>query len=256
MTIKEAATLKKGDKVQLTRDDRVATVTKVRVFGARDIAVSFKFARENVQTFTSAAAFRSLKFALPLLALLFASMAHAGRFDASLDALFGPAPTEDAGTPSEEFGENWFDAFVQTGEVGELEADVEPIVLLSSEARSVAAAAPMAEGPVLPLEEFVSVYLNSTPAQRSKAMGVALKPLLKGQRNKDQVRDCSVHAGEIVADRVVGDFLFSREPASAEETADALVAGIGVCLGSADVKGAEIIAAFAEAISVALARPE
>ena len=184
------------------------------------------------------------------LVLAFSGTAHAGLFD-GFNSFWSDVPVRGEAEPADpdfDFG-NWFTAGDFT-----LAPD-EPLVVLNSTARAVAAA-PAAEGPVLGLEDFVTLYLNSTPAQRSKAMGLALKPVLKGMRNKDQVRDCSVHAGEIVADRVVGDFLLSREPASAVETADAIVAGIGVCLGSSEIQGAQIIKAFAEAISAALARPQ
>lgn len=180
--------------------------------------------------------------------LAFATSAHAGWGD-GLDEFWSDIPIQgepEAADPEFDTGD-WFEAGDFT-----LSPD-EPVVLVSSEARAVALPT-TTDGPVLGLEDFVALYLNSTPAQRSKAMGIALKPVLKGLRNKDQIRACSVHAGEIVADRVVGDFLLSREPASAEETADALVAGIGVCLGSGDLRGSEIIATFVEAISAALAR--
>lgn len=199
-----------------------------------------------------------------LASLAITGLARANAAEDSLAGLFGPAVgSEEPADP--DFSADWFAAFEATGDMGDLSAiPDEPIVLVSQEARALAAEVAPADpvpaaGPVLPLEPFVALWLNSSPAQRSKAMGLALKPVLKGKQyngKRDTIRDCADAAGELVGNDVVTDYLYQRPVATPEAAADALVAGVGVCLGSADIKGSQIIAAFVQAISAALARPQ
>lgn len=61
MTVKEAATLKKGDRVWLTRDARTWRVTRVMVFSRQDVTVWVRCKDEEPLRLTGAPALRSLK---------------------------------------------------------------------------------------------------------------------------------------------------------------------------------------------------